>query len=106
MALSLREAANTAGTATLILRTRQAAVKWVMYRFGTSPTDADIRLGKEVLANPDLYARRFAVVVAQNDFAGTETSNDPLPDTPDGDAALSSIVEGTVWPAFVKEITP
>lgn len=104
MALSYREAAETAADPILIARTRQALVKWVMYRFGTTPTDADIRLGKAVLASPDVFAKRFAVVVAQNDFAGDDSNNDPLPDTTAGDAALSAIVEATAWPAFVREV--
>lgn len=104
MALSLLQRAQAGADPVLIQRVRQAALKWVMYRFGTTPSAADIRLGKEVLANPDLYAQRFAMVVAQNDFAGDGSNNDPLMNTTAGDAALSSVVEGTVWVAFVKEI--
>jgi hypothetical protein len=101
---TLFERAQDATDPTLISRTQQALVKWVIYRFGSgNATDADKRLGKQVLANPSAFARIFAVGVAQSDFWKGGTNSDPAPNTTQGDAALSSTIEGTLWPIYVTE---
>lgn len=100
------ERASLAADQTLINRTRQAAVKYALYISGNpATTDANKRLLKEVLAAPDTYARLFAIAVAQNDFAGGGGNGDAVNDSTAGDAALSSVIEGQVWPAFALEIT-
>lgn len=98
------ERSTDATDPTLIARTQQALVKWVVYRFGSGDaTDADKRLGKQVLANPEAFARVFAVGVASSNFWKDETPSDPSPNTTAGDAALSSTIEGTLWPIYVTE---
>lgn len=102
---TLFERATDAEDPTLIARTRQALVKWVIYRFGSgNATDADKRLGKQVLANPEAFARIFAIGVAQNDFWKAGGNSDPSPNTTAGDTALGAVVEATLWPIYVTEI--
>lgn len=97
------ERAQAAEDPILIDRTRQALVKWVVYQFGGTPAAPDIRLGKQVLASPNAFARLFAIGVAQSDFYGDGTSSDPSTNDTQGDTALSGIVEATLWPIFTTE---
>lgn len=106
MALTFNERAQLAGNPTFQARVRQAAVKYAMYiSANPATTDANVRLLKSVLADPDRFAALFAVASAQNDFAGDGSANDCSVDSAQGDSALSSVIEGSVWPAFAREIT-
>lgn len=88
----------------VIKRVRQSLVKFVIYKFGTSATDAEKRLGLQILAAPDAFARRVAVAVTQSDFWGSgNAANDPSPNTDTGDLRLQGIIEGTLWPIYVTE---
>lgn len=99
------ERATLAGDPILIARTRQAAVKYALYISANPATpDASLRMAKSVLGDPDRWATVFAIGAATNDFIGA-TEGDPSLDTEAGDAALSSVVEGTLWPAYAAEIT-
>lgn len=101
---TFHERALDASDPTLIARTQQALVKWVIYRFGSgNATNADKRLGKQVLANPEAFARIFAIGVAQSDFWKGGEPSDPSPNTTAGDSALGSTIEGTLWPIYVTE---
>ena len=96
-----RERSADAEDPVLIDRVRNGLVKYVVYLFGTSATDADKRLGLQVLANPDAFARIFAIGVAANDFwRSGNAANDPQPDTTQGDTNLQSIIEVTLWPIY------
>jgi hypothetical protein len=107
MALTFHARATLAADQTFINRCRQAAVKYALYIAGNPATTApNVRLLKQVLAAPDTFARLFAIAAAQNDFAGDGSASDCAPDTPAGDAAMSSVVEGTIWPAFAREVAP
>lgn len=105
--MTYRERAQAAEDPVLQARTRQALVKWVLYRLTSDKsTPADLRLGKQVLAAPEAFARLFAIGVSQNDFFGGGTESDPSPSTDAGDRALSAVVEATLWPVFVAEVGP
>lgn len=107
MALTYHQRANLAADPTFLVRVRQAAVKYALYvAADQNATDANVRLLKQVLASPGTFALIFSVAAAQNDFMGDGTSGDGSIDTAPGDAALSSVIEGQVWPAFAREIAP
>lgn len=97
-----RERSVIAEDPQLIGRVANAAVKYAVYIQAAVPPPpaAEVALGLEVIANPTTYAKRMAYGVAANDFAGDGTVNDPLIDSAQGDIALSSVVETTLWPAF------
>lgn len=104
---TLHERALDASDATLIARTQQALIKWVLYRLaGQNVTDAEKRLGKQVLANPQAFARMAAPAITQSDFWKVGGESDPSPDTAPGDAALSYMVEAQLWPIYILEVAP
>jgi hypothetical protein len=102
------ERANIASNPIFLVRVRQAAVKYALYVSADVGADpADVRLLKQVLANPGSFALVFAIAAAQNDFAGNGVAGqDCTIDDAQGDAALSSVIEGQVWPAFAREVPP
>jgi hypothetical protein len=98
------ERSTDADNPVLIERVRNGLVKFVIYKFGTSATAAEKRLGLQVLANPDAFARIFTVGVTSNDFWGNgNPAEDPKPDTTAGDSHLQSIIETTLWPIYITE---
>lgn len=99
-----RERSEDAENDILIDRVRNGLVKFVIYKFGTSATDPEKRLGLQILASPNAFARTFAVGVASNDFwRSGNPADDPQPDTAQGDTNLQSILEATLWPIYATE---
>jgi hypothetical protein len=99
-----RERSADAEDPVLIARVRNGLVKFVIYKFGTSATDAEKRLGLQILANPEAFARTFAIGVTANDFwRSGNAANDPEPDNATGDTKLQSIIEATLWPIYITE---
>jgi hypothetical protein len=101
------ERADLAANPVFLVRVRQAAVKFALYvSADNAASDANVRLAKQVLASPGSFALVFSIAAAQNDFMGDGTSGDGSLDTTAGDTALQSVIEGQVWTAFAREITP
>jgi hypothetical protein len=99
------ERADLAGDPTFIARVRQAAVKYALYISPQPATaDADVRMAKSVLGAPDHWAATFAIAAAANDFILSGDAGDGSIDSDAGDTALSSVVEGQVWPAYAAEV--
>lgn len=105
MALTYHERHTRSADPVFIGRTRQAILKYALYISGNPATpDNEVRLLQAVLNAPERYAQLFADAVSMNDFFGDGTSADSYIDSTAGDAALSSVVEGSVWVAFAREV--
>lgn len=100
------ERATLANDMTFQGRTKNAATRYAMYITPDNDGSDAWYLARNVLNNPDHWARQFALAVSSEPetLAGGEA--DPAADTDPGDAALQYAVEQRVWPAYSVGMAP
>lgn len=91
---------------TFVGRCRNAATKYAMYRVPNDDGSDAWHLARNVLNNPDHWARQFALAVSSEPETLGGGTDDPAVDSTDGDAAMQYAIEQRVWPAYSPGMAP
>lgn len=100
------ERAELANDLAFQFRTRNAATRFAMYTSAADDGTDAWYLARNVLNNPDHWARQFALAVSSEPETLSGDANDPAVDSDEGDTALQYAVEMRVWPAYSVGLAP